>query len=91
MISVGNIEPPPCPECGELMTEIQPKPVKWRCEKDGWIARLEQGFIAKQVISKRERYEFEAGEVGTSFKHKPIRTNPHLRYLFYKLLPAGAS
>ena len=87
MINVGTIEPPLCPDCGESMDEVQAKPVKWACERDGWLARLETGFIAKQVISKRERYTFEGGEVGTAFKHKPIRTNPHFRYLFYRLAP----
>ncbi len=67
-----------------MMSEIQHKPVKWECAGHGWFARLEQGFIAKQVLSKRERYTFEGGEIGTSFRNKPIRTNPSLRYLFYR-------
>lgn len=84
MISLGTIEPPPCPDCGQPMVEVQPKPVKWRCAQDDWYCRLEPGFLAKQVIGRRERYTFEGGEVGTQFRHKPIRANPSLRYLFYK-------
>lgn len=66
------------------MTIESTKPQKWTCADHGWFARLEQGFIAKQVISKRERFTFDQGEVGTAFRHSPIRTNPHYRYLFYR-------
>jgi hypothetical protein len=84
MISVGIIDPPPCPDCGQPMVEVQAKPVKWQCAEHAWYCRLEPGFLAKQVISRRERYTFAGGEVGTRFRHKPIRTNPSLRYLFYQ-------
>jgi hypothetical protein len=82
VLNIGPIDPPPCPECGAPMEERSKKPQKWACDAHGWLAR---GFLAKQVISKRERFTFEAGEVGTSFRHKPIRTNPNLRYLLYRL------
>ncbi|MCS7003243.1 MAG: hypothetical protein NZ518_10385 [Dehalococcoidia bacterium] len=89
-MNIGVISPPSCPTCGAAMIEIQRKPVKWHCAADGWFARLEPGFLAKQVISKRDRFTFEGGEVGTRFQHKPIRTNPHLRYLFYQHPEDGA-
>ncbi|MCL6648423.1 MAG: hypothetical protein K6U89_08835 [Chloroflexi bacterium] len=87
MISLGQIGPPPCPECRQPMVEVQPKPVKWHCPAHGWYCRLERGFLAKQVISRRATYRFEGGEVGTNFRHAPIRTNPSLRYLFYQHPP----